>query len=112
MWPWDTVFSNLSRDKLNHELPSLSLVSITTKVASDMHRMCEFAIKISLRQFMLKNNLAILPMNKQEYHLANIYWSCFKSDALDVVSSNSTFFGEIQNHASGDFNLNIEFESF
>ena len=29
MWPRDTVFSSLSRDMLNHELPSLSPVSIT-----------------------------------------------------------------------------------
>ena len=28
MWPRDTVYSNLSRDILNHELPSLSPVSI------------------------------------------------------------------------------------
>ena len=28
----DTVFSNLSRDMLNHELPSLSPVSITVNV--------------------------------------------------------------------------------
>ena len=32
MWPWDTVFSNPSRDTLNHELPSLSPVSIVRVV--------------------------------------------------------------------------------